>query len=616
MAHQSIDLELVPADKLTPDVIRKIEAMTLSISAADNVSELEKSIARSHDLPAGTQRRYKAELRKIFCLKPRSSFEPVLDHPQLRAAIENIVARSERSDKMSLRSAKHLSAVVPATGECIGLDDLAKSLYSHENVDAEAVYQALVTRARVGQVVTDDGTPATLEDLPTLSTITRWLRKVRESEIAVRYGRSRKHDFDTKQMPFVTRDPEKYAVNELWFGDHTELDFMVMNEQGKLDRRWITSYIDMRTRLIVGYYLSWQPNGDTIALAFRNAVTGSQLHAFNGETYEPVHINCLCDNLEIDNGKDYRSKSNQRLFGKIDFTDLARLAVNRLTKLHYTLPYHGMSKAEQERWYGTIQRMLKYLPGYKSNNARLSKPDSLGEEIKQGQILNVETFDKMVALAINVYNNKIHRSLRDQSPLIYYLTNQHQNRTIDVRVLDFLMMHNPKRPPVIKRSQVTVLGNEYYSEEMLRYNGRRADVYWDPQDLGIVSVYVDGKFVSPAANKEMFGQHERGYLKILKDRRRHEREMKEQLQDVRKGISRSDAKYLLLEGKLSTGVAVPEELLSKPTPQVVVMTGVEKEAIEQSQRVKKHKEMIELEETAKAFAKSTKLTIAAVNKIR
>ncbi|MCL5266700.1 MAG: Mu transposase C-terminal domain-containing protein [Bacteroidetes bacterium] len=625
----SIDLELVPADKLTPDVIRKIDAMTLSISTADNVSELEKSIAASHGLPAGTQRRYKAKLRKIFGLEPRSSFESVLNHPQLRAAIENVVARSERSDKMTLRSAKHLSVVVPTTGECIGLDDLAKSLYSHENVDAEAVYKALVTRTRAGQVVTDDGTPAAIGDLPALSSVVRYLRRVRESEISIRYGRSRKNDFDAKQMPFVTRDPEQYAVNELWFGDHTELDFIIMNEQGKFDRRWITSFIDMRTRLIVGYYLSWQPNSDTIAMAFRNAVLGGQLKAFvmpssplegegRGEVgeghYEPVHVNCLPENVTIDNGKDYRSKYTQRVFGKVDFNDQARLSVSRITRLHYTLPYHGMSKAEQERWYGTIQRMVKYLPGYKGNNMRLNKPDSLGEEIKAGQILQVETFDKLVALAVNVYNNKIHRSLKDQSPLIYYLTNQHQNRTIDVRILDFLMNRVEKRP--IKRSQVTLLGSEYYSDELFKYNGKRAEIYYDLRDLGVVSIYVDGKFIATAANKDMFGKDARGWVKILKDRRRHERDLKEELQEVRKGITRTDAKYLLLEGKLSTAVAVPEALLSKSTPQVVVMTGIEKEAIEQSKQVKKHKEMVELEETAKAFAKSTKLTIAAVNKIR
>ena len=602
----SIDIELVPAEKLTADALAKIEVLVASVEGP----------VQSTTVPPGTLRRWQAQLRKMFNLPPRTPLGALRDHPQLRAAVENVVVRSDRSDRMSLRSAKHLSAVVPATGECIAVDDLLKSLYSHENVDAQACYEALLARVYAGQIVTDDGTPANVEDLPALTSIVRWLRKVRESEISVRYGRSRKHDFDVKQMPFVTRDPEQYKVNELWFGDHTELDLMVMNERGKLDRRWISSYIDMRTRLIVGYYLSWQPNSETIALAFRNAVTGSQLRAFNGTEYESVHINCLPENLTIDNGKDYRSKATKRLFGKIDFNDAARLSVQRITKLHYTLPYHGMSKAEQERWYGTIQKMLKYLPGYKGNFARINKPDSLAEEIKQGQILTVETFDKMVALAVNVYNNKIHRSLKDQSPLIYYLTNQTQNRTIDVRVLDFLMMHNPDRPPVIKRSQVTILGKEYYSEELLHHNGKRADVYWDPQDLGIVSVYVDGKFVTTAANKEMFGQSERAYIKILKDRRRHDRELKEELKDVRKGISRADAKYLLLEGKLSTGVAVPEDLLEKPTPQVVVMTGIEKQAIEHSQQVKKHKEMVELEEIAKAIAKSTKLTIANVNKIR
>jgi transposase InsO family protein len=625
----NLNFSLVPSDKLTPEVLTRIDALMTSIGATTNPEPRTLNA-----VPPGTLGRWHSQLRKMFGLPPRSALCALLNHPQLRAAVENIVVRSERSDKLSLRAAKHLNVLVPGSGECIGVEDFLKALYSHENVDAEGCYQALVVRARAGQVIADDGTPVSVVGarrdvpdhdspvLPSLSSVVRFLRRVRETELSVRYGRSRKHDFETLQMPYVTRDPERYRVNELWFGDHTELDFIVLNEQGKHDRRWITSFIDMRTRLIVGYHLSWQPNSDTIAMAFRNAVLGSQIRAFVGtrcdvpDHYEPVHINCLPENVTIDNGKDYRSKYTQRVFGKVDFNDQARLSVSRITKLSYTLPYHGMSKAEQERWYGTIQRMMKYLPGYKGNNMRLNKPDSLGEEIKSGQILTVEVFDKMVQLAINVYNNKIHRSLKDQSPLIYYLTNSTQNRTIDIRVLDFLMNRVEKKP--VRRSQVILLGSEYYSDELLKYNGKRAEIYYDPQDLGVVSIYIDGKFVTTAANKDMFGRDARGWQKIVRDRKHHEKVLKEELNVLRRDITPTDARMLLLESKLSTGVAVPDSLIEarRDVPNVIVMTGVEKEAIEQSKQVKKHREAVELEETARAFARTAKLTIANVNKIR
>ncbi len=84
--------------------------------------------------------------------------------------------------------------------------------------------------------------------------------------MAVRRGRSRKEDWQREQEQFVTRDVTQYRPGELWIGDHTELDFMVINENDKPDRRWITASIDIREGLIVGHHLSWQPNSTTIAL--------------------------------------------------------------------------------------------------------------------------------------------------------------------------------------------------------------------------------------------------------------------------------------------------------------------------------------------------------------
>ncbi len=594
----------LPAEKITPEIHARVDTVLASLTG----------IRASHDspsIPRGTLSRYKAELRKTFALPPRSSFEPIMAHPKLRLAIEYIVVRSERSDKNTLRTGKHLSVVAP-NGELLSIEAYVKSLYVREGTNANACHDSLLGRCRLKLVVYDDGTPATANELPSVAAVTRFLRNYRINNLYVRRARARKHDWEVTQEPFVTRDPEEYRPGELWYGDHTELDFLVINERGKLDRRWITAWTDMRTRLIPGYVLSWQPCSQTIALSFRNAVTGQQLRAYNSEDYIPLNIQCVPENVEIDNGKDYRSKYTQRVFGKIDFEDDARMSVQRITNLHYAIPYHGQSKAEMERWFGTIQTMLKYLPGYKGSNARKNQPDTLKQEIAQGEIMTVETFDRMIALAVNTYNNKIHRGLKNQSPLQCYLTNQTHNRTIDERVLDYLMMK--VRDKILRRSQFTLFGNEYYSESLVEWNGRKSVIYYNPLDLGFVAVYVDKEFKAVAINKEMIGKDEHGWLKILRDRKRNEREMQQKIKETRGGISRIDAKLLLLEGQFSKATAVPAELLQSGVPNVALLTGLEGQAIEQQKELEDQKAMVEFEKEAKK--KSTRLTIAAVNKIR
>lgn len=606
-----IDIPTVQHEKINAEVLRKIEAMLESISASD-VTATELAVFEKYGLSAGTQRRYKAELRKLFNLKSRAAIGMIASHSQLRSALEFIICRDSRSDKSTLRSAKDLSVIVPTTGELISIEDFLRSLYPREGVNAASCFRALHARCVKKGVVKPDGSPCGVEDLPSESSVIRFLRNYRQEYVAVRRGRSRQHDFETQQEPFVTRDVTQYKPGELWIGDHTELDFMVLNERGVPDRRWISAFIDIRTSLIIGYNLNWQPNSQTVALAFRAGVLGEQLRAYNGKEYQKVPMANMPEVVMLDNGKDYRSKYTQRVFGKIDFEDAARLSIQRMTKLHYTLKYHGQSKAQMERWFRTIQTMTKYMPGFKGNKYQ-NKPDSLKADIKQGKLLSVEQFDQMIAMAIDTYNNRIHRTLKDQSPLMCYLSNQTTQRTIDLRVLDFLMMKVANKP--IRKCQVVLFGKEYYSDSLLPFNGKRADVYYDPLELGFISLYVQGQFAAVATNKEMIGQDERGWLRILHDRKHAEKKMQGELKEFRKEISDDDARRMLLEGELLNMTPVSQELLDKNFTRLNLITGIEQQAKEAHEELEEQREVVEIEKAAKKRAKQKPLTLKNISNI-
>ncbi|TAK51475.1 MAG: hypothetical protein EPO24_15925 [Bacteroidetes bacterium] len=595
---EGIQIPSVPQSKITEEVIRKVDGMMVSITASENITAAEHDVQAQFGITVSTQRNYKREFRRLYNL-PGFSFlaGAISGLSNVRQALEYIVTRGERSDKATLRSGKDLFVIVPGTGEVITIEAHLKALYSNPHSNAMSCWRTLKERCIKKQVVGLDGTPATLDELPKVGTVRRFLGNWKKERVAVRYGRApRKHDWQAEQEAFVTRDVTQYRPGELWIGDHTELDFVVINEEGKPDRRWISAFIDIRTGLLVGYHLSWQPNSQTISLAFRNGVLGAQLRAFTGEKYQPVSMNNVCETVMIDNGKDYRSNYTQRVFGKIDFNDDARKSINRITKLHYVAPYHGQSKAQMERWFGVFQTMVKNLPGYKGNRYQ-NQPDSLKKEIKDGEILPVETFDAYIALAVDAYNNRVKKGLKNQSPLQCYLTNQTQQRTIDQRVLDFLMVKVSNR--VVRRCQVTLLGNEYYSDALMPFNGKKADIYYDPNDVGFISIYVNGEYAAVACNKELIGKTERGWLQILQDRKRGEKTMIEELQTIRAPYSTSEAKRLLLEAELFDTEAVPEALLKKNAPTVTFLTGLEQHAIRHQEELDKAKKLVEVERAVK-----------------
>jgi len=609
---QQIIIPFVPQSKITDKVIARVNAV-LEVVESSIPTEVPPFGMKVVGIKSGTLNRYKYELRKLFGLKKYSSLSEISSHPQLHQAIEYVVVRKENGNKGKLLSAKKLGVIVPSTGEQISIEEYLKSLYPREGVNASACYRALKARCIKQQVVLDSSLErgegcvvATLEDLPSEQTVTRFLRIWREQCVAVRRGRSRRHDWEANHQPFVTRDITEYEPGELWIGDHTELDFVVLNEKGKPDMRWLTAFIDIRTGLLVGYNLNWSPSSHTIAAAFRSGVLGSQLKAFTENGYEKVSIINMPSEILIDNGKDYRSKYTQRIFGKVDFDDSARLSVQRLTKLHYALPYHAWSKAQMERWFGTFQTMLKYLPGYKGSKYQL-KPDTLKDDMKLGKVLTVDQFDAMVALAVNTYNNRIHRSLKHQSPLQCYLTNQTSQRAIDLRVLDFLLMKVEKKP--IHKCQIRLFGQDYYSDQLLKFNDRHADVYYDPNDLGFVSLYIDGEFAAIAGNKDMIGKDERGWTKILRDRKHGEREMAIELKEYRQGISDHDARLMLLEGELLNMSPVSVQLLGKTVPTVTQITGLEQEAVRMDEERKEHEQMVEIKKRARKRAVGAEYTL-------
>lgn len=613
MNHIQIEIPSVPIGRITPEVISKTDLMLQLIRVESNIRKAEDRIADLMKITPGRLRVQKKRLRDLFQLSRRDEIQPLANHPQIREAIIFLFTRKDRSDRMQLRVAKELSVIMPS-GEIVSVENFIKSLYPNENVNAVSCHRALVARCKNKRVVREDGSEATLEDLPAEGTIVRFLRQWKQEYVAVRRARARKNDWEKQQQMFVTRDVTKYAPGELWIGDHTELDFMVLNEQGKPDRRWITSFIDIRSGLLVGYYLSWQPNSRTIAMAFRNAVLGTQLKAYTADNqYKDVHIISVPEEVMLDNGKDYRSKYTQRLFGRIDFDDMARQSITRITKLHYTQPYHGQSKAQMERWFGSFQMMIKNMPGYKGN-VYGNKPDSLKEDLKQARLMSVDHFDAMIALAVNAINNRTKKTLQNQSPIQHYLTHQTVQRTIDVRVLDFLMMKSENK--VVQRCQVRMNNAEYYSEQLMAFNGKRADVYYDPQDLGFVSVYVGGEFAAVACNKEAIGKDERGFQRILADRARTERELRQQISNFRGGVSTTDARMMLLHGELMNTVPVDAALLAKESPEMTVLTGFEEQAKETQKELDQHRQVAEIERNAKKLAKRKPITMAMVSNLK
>jgi hypothetical protein len=609
-----IEIPAVENASINEETLMKVEAMLESIRYTKDITSQEEELAFRAGLPAKTQERYKAELRRLYGLPAAIPLASIARHSQIRQALEYIITPRPKEKGKALTSGRGLVVARP-TGEYISLSDWLLSIFSWEKHNAVSCYRALIMECRSGRIVRErDGKPAGERELPCERSVRRWLFAQDRNNLAVRRGRMTRARWETKEQIFASSDPEEHRVGGRLIGDHTELDTLVYRNDGRMAPMWLTCWIDYRSTLVRGWELAYRPNSGTIAISFKRAVTGKQLRVCTtGSVFAPVQIPDAPDVATVDNGKDYRSKYTKQVFGKVDFSDEARRTIQRISRLQYAMKHHPQSKAQQERFFGVIQEITKYLPGYKGAKYQ-DKPDELKEQIKRGELLTEDQFRELFARTVDAYNNRPKRSLDNMSPMEFTLTHQGTQRHVDERVLDFLMMKVSGR--TVTRGQVRHLGLEYYSRDLLVFNGERAILYYDPADIGMVAVYVKGKFVTVAVNKRHVGENERSWLAIVKERAKLDKQVGLQLAEIRRGLTSDEAKAMLFAGELASAKAVPPELLQKRTPAVVVMTGLESESGEVKRQLAKQKEVEEAEKKSRELIRKKPLSIADVSKMR
>ena len=207
-------------------------------------------------------------------------------------------------------------------------------------------------------------------------------------------GREGAKAFQNRYGIYIPRSYADLRNREIFCGDHHEFDLFVHTRSGKLVRPWISAWQDLKTEVLVSWFISERPSSQTIALAFCHAV----LPKDDG-------IMGLPESIYVDNGKDFRSRyleGQRRQLGRIatesvelfarahglgvlDMRAMEGIWQNLGIKVRHTIPYNAQAKLI-ERFFGTLERdFVQELPGWCGSKLALRPVDILKEQVRRHQ---------------------------------------------------------------------------------------------------------------------------------------------------------------------------------------------------------------------------------------
>jgi len=353
------------------------------------------------------------------------------------------------------------------------------------------------------------------------------LRIIREIPPSVRtLGREGKRAFREQYGVYIPRTYQNLRNREIFCGDHHEFDLFVYSSSGKLFRPWISAWLDLKTEVLPGWFISARPNSETIALAYRHAVLPKR-----------DKIMGLSESVYVDNGRDYRSRylegssrpwrmdlGTTELFARAHgiqvFGEEAMEGVWRglgVQTLH-TLPANPQAKPI-ERFFGTVERdLIQELPGWCGNSPETRPTDILKPLLKQHEAWLEGKRDETPFLHIAEFALKFEAWLHDRylrtphtrlgcMPLEAYERDYGRPVVPSERALDILLMRAERR--LVRRNGIEMFerGRWYWAEELAGREGTYVEVRWDPRELGRILVYTDQGFLCEAKNQELLGFH-------------------------------------------------------------------------------------------------------------
>ena len=340
--------------------------------------------------------------------------------------------------------------------------------------------------------------------LPSYSSFYRLAMEVPEAvRILMREG---ERAYYNKASVYTRRDYESIASNDWWVGDTYTCDTITVGPNGKTHRPYLTAWVDVRSGIFVGWYISFGGNSSQNSIyALRRACLAHGM---------PNH------NVYVDNGREYltfdfggRGHRAKKVLANGEQPFEPKTILDYMgVEMKNAIVQNSRAKLVERSFRNVKEHIMRLFPTYTGGSPE-EKPEALKKALKRGEIPTDEEFIQKVDMLIGGYLNyePYYGSVpADKGKRRIDVYNEHLEQVRYVRedVLNLMMLRTSK-PKKVNREGVylNIRGQKiwYNSLELhSRWQSKKVYLRYDPDDLSSVRVYrEDGSFIMTVPRCEL-----------------------------------------------------------------------------------------------------------------
>lgn len=242
-------------------------------------------------------------------------------------------------------------------------------------------------------------------NIPHPNTIRNRIKNLSEEEVLkARYGKSKARDkFEPIKKSFPGAD---YPLSIVQI-DHTKVDIILVDEHYRKAflRPWLTLAMDVYSRVVVGFYLSFDPPGEMgTGLCIANSILSKEIWLEKNNVQGEWPCWGIMSTIHVDNAKEFRGKMLRKAcqnYGiNLEFRPVAQ-------------PHWG---GHVERILGTFSKEIHNLSGTTFS----STDERINYDSEKNASLTISEFERwLMTYIVNVYHKKIHSGI-GMSPIQKY----------------------------------------------------------------------------------------------------------------------------------------------------------------------------------------------------